>query len=98
MAIQLEREIEGMGVMANHWVLVAVNVHRNGTTSTFTLSGTFGLWLDAAAFAANKRSTRISVQVNTGTLQGNLTLAQMQSALESAIIAEGGALEGGVSV
>lgn len=98
MAIQLEREIEHTGVMADHWVLTAINVHRNGSTNTFTLSGTFALWASAAAYQADKRNTRQSVQVNTGTLQGNLTLAQMQSALEAAIIAEGGALEGGVSV
>lgn len=98
MAIQLERDINETGVNADHWVLVALHVHRQGATNTFSLSGHYAQWASAAAYGANKRHIAGGVQVSTGTLQGNLTLTQMQAALDAAAVAQGGPLEGGVIV
>lgn len=96
MAVRLAREVGNTGMSCEHWVLVAVALHRKKNTSDFTLSGMYNLWKDASSYSAGKSSVRgEKEQVVAGVVEGNPTAGQMQSLLDNAIIAEGAALEGG---
>ncbi len=99
MSVQLIKEVKDSGVSGDYWVLVAIAVHRQGASNDFSLSGTYKLWKDATAYNAAKQAIRgENVQVNTGVMDGNPTVANMQTALDNAVIAEGALLEGGVVV
>lgn len=95
MAITLAKEIEGTGLMAEHWVLVAMHVQRVGSGSSFTLSGTYQVWANAAAYAAGKKGmARVQVKVDAP-LSGNPTVGALQQMLDDAAVLPGAPLEGG---
>lgn len=95
MAVQLSTE-NSAGVIADHWVLVAFFVHREGTTADFVVTGRYRLWLDAAAFAAGKEPlARGRASVSTGVASGNPTFGATQTALDAEIVKTGEALDGG---
>ncbi|MGB1142682.1 MAG: hypothetical protein ACPG1A_17410, partial [Halioglobus sp.] len=98
MAVQLQREVAGTGVMADHWVIVSMTEHRNRNTNQFELQGTYSLWLDQAAFDADKEPIRNQRVTVTIPMTGNPNMSTLQVDLDAAAVAEGGPLEGGTVV
>lgn len=58
MAIQKSTDVGDTGMVADHWALCDLQLHRGEEAGTTKCVGSYRLWMNAAAYAAGKQPVR----------------------------------------
>lgn len=107
MAVTKSIEVNNSNVIAEHWVLMSIALHRVETTNEMMLQGVYLLWKDKASYDAKKKPlVQVKGQVTLpSAIVGNPTVSELQELLDTQSLASGagpgnpgGPLEGGVIV